>query len=56
MRDEDKRQSGNKSEQQNPRQGGNPTSQERSERSETTRKEWDKIDKKGHGSGDRPKR
>jgi hypothetical protein len=52
-KDKDKNQSG-KGEQN--RQGGNPTSQERSERSETTRKEWDKIDKKGHGSGDRPKR
>lgn len=53
MSDKDKKQSG-KNEQN--RQGGNPTGQQRSERSETTRKEWDKIDKKGHGSGDRPKR
>lgn len=56
MSDKDKNQSGNNGGQHNPRQGEKPTSQERSERSETTRKEWDKIDKKGHGSGDRPKR
>jgi len=54
MSDKDKNQSGNKGG-QNEQNGSNGkgTSQERSQ---TTREEWSKIDKKGHGAGDRPKR
>lgn len=56
MSDKNKRQSGNKSDQDKPRQREHGQSNGNSGRSETTRKEWDKIDKKGHGAGDRPKR
>lgn len=67
MSDKDKNQSGNNKEQSTPKpsihiEKGNGSSHERLERSErtersqTTREEWNKIDKKGQGAGDRPKR
>jgi len=56
MSNKDKKQSGDKNQQNNPRQGKYESGNESTKRSNTTREEWNKIDKKGQGAGDRPKR
>ena len=54
MSDKDKKQSGNKGDQNGQNSSNGKGSSQ--ERSNTTREEWSKIDKKGQGTGDRPKR
>lgn len=49
MSDKDKNQSGNKS-------GNVDKGSTKRQSDSTTSKEWSKIDKKGQGAGDRPKR
>lgn len=54
MSDKDKNQSGNKGGQSGQNSSNGKGSSQ--ERSSTTKEEWNKIDKKGQGTGDRPKR
>ncbi|WP_157509929.1 hypothetical protein [Flavobacterium denitrificans] len=54
MSDKDKNQSGNKGKESN--QSGKNANGSLQERSHTTKEQWSKIDKKGLGAGDRPKR
>lgn len=54
MSDKDKNQSGNRNGQSGQNSSNGKGSSQ--ERSNTTREEWNKIDKKGQGAGDRPKR